>query len=118
MVVLIGNLPKHAAEKELCQLLGLALGTKVRIVKKPARNGVVQRFALVPVDNGNRARRLIELAHGMEWQNYTLIAHEYQHRTGARERRRVDWRSRRWDGLERRLDERRSFSMDSRSLVA
>ncbi|MCO6412893.1 MAG: RNA-binding protein [Thiogranum sp.] len=118
MVVLIGNLPKCAVEKDLCRLFGLTLGTKVRIVKKYAPHGAVQRFALIPVDKESHARRIIASAHGMEWQGHTLIAHEYQHRTGARERRRVDWRSQSWNGLERRLDERRSFAMDSRSLVA
>lgn len=117
MVVLLGNLPKHAAEKDLCRLLGLALRTPVRIVKKLARNGDVQRFALIPADS-NSAGRIVDLFHGMEWRDRILIAHEYQRRTGARERRRLDWRSRRWGDVERRLDERRSFAVDSRSLVA
>ena len=118
MVVLIGNLPKQAAEKDICQLLGVAKGTKLRIVKKPGHNGAVQRFALVPVDNENRARRLVAHAHGMDWCGHVLVAHEYRHRTAANERRRVDWRYRTWNGVERRLDERRSFALNQRSRVA
>ncbi len=118
MVVLIGNLPKQAVEKDLCHLLGVAPGTRIRIVKKPGREAALQRFALVPVDSVSHARRLIEKAHGMEWRGHTLAARIYQHRTGANERRRLDWRNQAWSGEERRAEERRSFAADYRSRVA
>lgn len=118
MVVLVGNLPKRAAEKELCHRLHIPADTRVRIVKKESRSGLVQRFALVPVDGEHHARKLIKRALGMDWQGRKLTAHEYQHRIGANERRRVDWRSQVWSGIERRQLERRSHMQASDSMVA
>jgi hypothetical protein len=118
MVVLVGNLPKQAAEKDLCQMLRIPAGKRVRIIKKSSRSGLVQRFALVPVEGDHQARKLIKRAQGMDWQGQKLIAHEYQHRTGANERRRIDWRSHVWSGIERRQDERRSSVVPADSLVA
>lgn len=108
MVVLIGNLPKLAAERDLCRIFQITAGTPVRIIKKKSRTGLMQRFALVPVEEARSIHKLIKQASGKEWQGQTLIAHEYQHRIGANERRRVDWRTHAWHGVERRLDERRS----------
>lgn len=118
MVVLIGNLPKRAAEKDLCQMLRIPADTRVRIMKKVGRSGLVQRFALVPVDGEHHACKLIKRAQGMDWQGQKLTAHEYQHRIGANERRRVDWRSHVWNATERRQVERRSSMTSSDSLVA
>ncbi|MDT8386922.1 MAG: hypothetical protein RQ736_05370 [Thiogranum sp.] len=108
MVVLIGNLPKLAAERDICRIFQITAGTPVRIIKKKSRSGLMQRFALVPVNEVRSIRKLIKQASGKQWQGRTLIAHEYRHRIGANERRRIDWRTHAWDGVERRLDERRS----------
>lgn len=118
MVILIGNLPKVAAEKDLCGLLRVPADTRIRIMKKQSRSGQVQRFALVPVKREHDAQKVIERAQGKDWKGHALVAHEYQHRIGANERRRVDWRSQAWADVERRIDERRSRMVSADSLVA
>lgn len=107
MVVFIGNLPKQAAEKDLCQLAHIPPGTPLRVIKKAGRDGEVIRFALVPVTGDSYAHRLIKRMQGLQWHGHRLSAHDYQHRTAANERRRVDWRGQTWGQLERRQAERR-----------
>ena len=118
MVVFIGNLPKYAAERDLCRLARLPLRTAVRIVRKTGRSGQMRRYGLVPVPSESQARRLIRRLDGREWLGQKLVAREYQHRIGANERRRVDWRRQDWAGVERRRDERRSRAATLTSLVA
>ena len=118
MVVLIGNLPKYAAEKDLCRLARIPLHTPVRIIRKTGRSGHLQRYALVPVHSQSQATRLITRMQGREWSGQKLVAREYQHRIAANERRRVDWRRQGWAGVERRRDERRNWSARLGSMVA
>jgi len=118
MVVFIGNLPRHAAEKDLCRLAQLALGTPVRIIRKAGRQGQPQRYALIPATVESHSKRIIRRMHGRKWLGATLVAREYQHRTAANERRRVDWRSQRWTGAERRCSERRGRPVALASRVA
>ena len=118
MVVFIGNLPKYAAEKDLCRLARIAIDTPVRIIRKTGRSGQVQRYALVPVHGESRANRLITRVQGREWLGQKLVAREYRHRIAANERRRVDWRRQDWAGAERRRDERRNRTATPTLLVA
>jgi hypothetical protein len=118
MVVFIGNLPKYAAEKDICRLARLPLRTAVRIIRKTGRSGQLQRYGLVPVSSESQARRLITRLHGRECLGQKLVAREYQHRIAANERRRVDWRRQDWSGAERRRDERRNRAVTLTSLVA
>jgi hypothetical protein len=110
MVVFIGNLPKQAAEKDLCHLAGLAAATPVRIFKKSNASGEVHRFALVPVSSEMQARRLVNRMRGFLWYGHKLAARSYRQRTAANEQRRVDWRAQSWTGDERRLHERRNLA--------
>ena len=110
MVVFVGNLPKQAAEKDLCQIARLAPTTPVRIFRKKSRGGDIQRYALIPNGNGKQARRVINRLHGFLWFGHRLVARNYCQRTAANEQRRVDWRSQHWDGVERRQRERRNLA--------
>lgn len=107
MVVFIGNLPKQAVEKDLCQIARVAAAAPVRIFKKTSRCGDVHRFALVPVGNDRQARRLVNRIHGFLWHGHRLVARIYRQRTAASEQRRVDWRTQSWSRDERRMCERR-----------
>jgi len=118
MVVFIGNLPKYAAEKDLCRLAHIALDTPVRIIRKSDRYGRTQRYALIPAQGESRSKRLIRRMQARQWLGATLVAREYQHRTAANERRRIDWRTQPWKGAERRSAERRNGAVPLASLVA
>lgn len=113
MVVFIGNLPKSAVEKELCQIARLGASSGLRIIRKKARSGEMLRYALVPVSNEKRAQRLIERMQGLRWQGHRLSARSYESRVAGNEQRRLDWRARAWFGQERRLSERRGQTLAS-----
>lgn len=108
MVVFVGNLPKTALEKELCQIARLESCAGLRIIRKKARCGDILRYALVPVHNECHARRLIVRLQGLRWNGHCLTARYYEVRVTGNERRRVDWRSLTWEGEERRVTERRT----------
>lgn len=108
MVVFIGNLPRAAVEKELCQIAQLKNCAGLRIFRKPARSGEMLRYALVPVINERHAEKLIARMHGYRWQGHQLSAHNYASRIAGNEQRRLNWRDGRWSAQERRLSERRS----------
>ena len=108
MVVFIGNLPKQAVEKDLCQIARLAAAARVRIFKKKSRSGDVYRFALVPVNNDRQARRLAKRIQGFLWHGHRLVARVYRQRKAVNEQRRVDWRAQSWSRDERRRCERRN----------
>lgn len=108
MVVFVGNLPKTATEKELCQIARLESCAGLRIIRKRVRCGDRLRYALVPVRGERQARRLIERLQGMHWRGHCLTARYYEARVCANERRRLDWRSVVWEGEERRVAERRT----------
>ncbi len=111
MVVFIGNLPKSAVEKDLCQLAHLDARSGLRIIRKNARSGEMLRYALVPVSDAKHAQRLIGRVHGLRWQGHRLSARSYESRVAGNEQRRLDWRTRAWFGQERRLSERRSQAL-------
>lgn len=110
MVVFIGNLPKSAVEKDLCQIARLGTCSGLRIIRKKARSGEMLRYALVPVSDEKYARHLIERMHGFRWQGHKLSARSYESRIAGNEQRRLDWRTRQWQEQERRLSERRGQS--------
>jgi|GEM_PF-1346874 len=118
MVVFIGNLPKTAAEKDLCLIARLDPATPLRIIKKHTRSGEMRRYALIPVTDRKQARRLVKRLHGYHWQGQPLSAHLYQQRIAGNELRRVDWRAQTWIGVERRLTERRNPQAAPTSRVA
>lgn len=118
MVVFIGNLPKFAAEKDLCRLAQLAPDTPVRIVRKTDRHGQRRRYVLVPTRGEGHSKRLIRRLQGRRWLGATLVVREFRHRTAVNERRRVDWRRQPWASPERRCGERRARALSVTSLVA
>jgi len=118
MVVFVGNLPKTAVEKDLCQVARLKQATLLRIIKKPDQAGAMLRYALIPTTDSKQAKRLIEHLQGYNWQGRPLSAHPYQSRITGNERRRVDWRTQPWVGAERRQAERRNRGALPASRVA
>lgn len=112
MVVFMGNFPKTAVEKELCQIARLNTCSGLRITRKKARSGEMLRYALVPVSDERHAQRLIRR------MRQTLSAHSCASRVAGNEQRRLDWRTRQWVAQERRLSERRGQSVAAGLRVA
>ncbi len=111
MNLFIGNLPINATEGDLYQLLNLSRGEgarRLRIFKKPARDGRTSRFGLLYVETTADLRKFLKRARDAILNGQTLSVREYVPRAIGNERRAVNWRERNWTHSERRRTERRS----------
>jgi hypothetical protein len=108
MIVYIGNLPPGFSGSHLAELTHAASGTYHRIIKKQDPNAGVFRYGLIYLKSGCDAEQLIGSLNGFVCQGHTLEVREYQHRAASNERRRLDWRTLPWKGVERRRSERRA----------
>lgn len=111
MNLFIGNLPSKTTEQDLCALLRVSqrdAERRLRIFKKADRAGRTLRFGIMHVANDADMRKLLERSRGVQLQGQHLSVREYVARAAGNERRAVDWRSRPWPHLERRIAERRA----------
>ena len=108
MIVFIGNLSAEISANDLVAVGQLAVGTAVRIYKKQDGNGGLYRYGLVHLDPEEQGRKLIRQLHGISMRGNSLEAREFRYRHVGNERRRLDWRSVPWHGVERRKSERRA----------
>jgi RNA recognition motif-containing protein len=111
MNLFIGNLPSTTTEGDLRALLRLApeqAARRLRIFKRPDRNGHTLRFGLVHAESDADLRRMLDQGRRAELNGQRLNVREFVPRAVGNERRAVDWRSRRWPYAERRQAERRT----------
>ncbi len=113
MIVFIGNLPPVFTNNHLGDLARIVSGTHHRIIKVHDDSGDIQRYGLIYLESGRDARQLINSLNGFDCQGQALEVREYQHRAACNERRRLDWRTIPWNGVERRRGERRSTGSSS-----
>ncbi|WJW75604.1 RNA-binding protein [Thiohalobacter sp. IOR34] len=109
MMLYLGNLPRAASEQRLARLMHLPRGAlnRLRIIKKPGRDGDTIRYGLLYVDSEAEAKRLRVRSRGLQLDGQPVEVREFQKRVASNERRALDWRSRPWPHKERRLRERR-----------
>jgi hypothetical protein len=107
MIVFIGNLPADITANEIVAGARLATGTVVRICKKQDGSGGRYRYGLVHMELEKEGRKLIRRLRKTAMRGNKLKAREFIDRRISNERRRLDWRSVRWHGQERRRGERR-----------
>lgn len=111
MNLFIGNLPINATEVDLCAVLRLSKtdsNRRLRIFKKPARDGRTRRFGLLYLDSGKDLQKLLERNRSAELHGQRLEVREFVPRAVGNERRAVNWRQREWSNPERRFNERRA----------
>lgn len=111
MNLFIGNLPSTATEGDLRAILRLSqteAAHRLRIFKKPGRQGHTLRFGLVHVESDNELRRMLQRNRDAELNGQRLQVREFVPRAAGNERRAVNWRSRPWPHAERRKAERRA----------
>lgn len=94
----------HTGLKNIApRILSLKMG-----VKPVGFSGHVQ-WACLTFPTELEAYRAVKLLKGRELRGHQLTSHLWLERTSANERRRPNWRSIPWNGLERRAIERRTF---------
>lgn len=107
MIVFIGNLPADVTADEIADMTRLATGTVIRIYKKQNGSGGRYRYGLLHMEPEKEGRKLIRRLRKITMRGHKLNAREFIDRRISNERRRLDWRSVRWHGQERRRGERR-----------
>lgn len=70
-------------------------------------NGKIIRYCHVEVPSEQMGKLLIESLNGMRLNGGILEVREYMHRAYSNDRRKLNWRNRPWDKVERRKSERR-----------
>lgn len=107
MIVHIGNLPAALSEADLRRLARVPQALAVNLVRKRDRHGCIYRYALLHARSAREGAKLVRRVNGATCMGRRLVAREYNQRLAGNERRRLDWRTVPWTGMERRLGERR-----------
>lgn len=109
MEIHIGNLPPHATVSDLNNLFGLPENpSQCRVFKKTGRDGRVFHYGLANIRPDAAGIRLIERYRNAQLSGTRLEIREFQPRRIGNERRAQNWRSKYWNGAERRRVERRA----------
>jgi RNA recognition motif-containing protein len=109
MEIHIGNLPPQATVSDLNNLFRLpANPSQCRVFKKQGKDGRVFHYGLAIIRPDAAAQRLIERYRNASLDGKRLEVREFQARRIANERRALNWRTKPWNGGERRKLERRA----------
>lgn len=107
MIVHIGNLPAALSEAGLRRLARAPEAVAVHLTRKHDQHGCAYRYALLHARSAREGAKLIRRMNGATCMGRRLVAREFNQRLAGNERRRLDWRTVPWTGMERRLGERR-----------
>jgi hypothetical protein len=107
VIVHIGNLPAALSEAGLRRLVRAPQALAVQLIHKQDRHGCAYRYALLHARSAREGAKLIRRVNGVTCMGRRLVAREFSQRLSGNERRRLDWRTVPWTGMERRLGERR-----------
>ncbi|MAT65588.1 MAG: hypothetical protein CMN57_08075 [Gammaproteobacteria bacterium] len=109
MMLFIGNLPQSATTARLADALRLGHedAHRLRIIRKPGRDGGMQRYAVLQVRTPAAANRLLGRSNKLRLNGQPLELREFCKRIANNERRALNWRSKPWPHAERRRSERR-----------
>ena len=109
MEIHIGNLPPEATVTDLNHLFRLpANPSQCRVFKKHGRDGRVFHYGLAIIRPDTAGQRLIDRYRNASLSGTRLEVREFHPRRIANERRALDWRTKPWNGTERRKVERRA----------
>ncbi|GMR07438.1 MAG: hypothetical protein BMS9Abin26_0441 [Gammaproteobacteria bacterium] len=110
MDLYIGNISSNTTEIDITQFIcnnaGVRDFNRVNIVQKH-QAGKLNRYAMVGIVSAKQARNAISKINGMALRGERLLVREFCHRTSNNEQRDLNWRTRVWQGDERRMVERR-----------
>lgn len=108
MDVFIGNLSPRTTLIDLALFFkGFASDVRFQIFDKQFEDGSRTRYAVATIEPDKLAEKAIRKLNGAYLQGNTVFLREFLHRSYNNERRAVGWRSKPWQGVERRTSERR-----------
>ena len=107
MEVFVGNLAGSVSLLDLNKLFKDFRHPPIQLVEKKQADGRALRYAVVDFEAPRLAQKAIKKLSGFFLHERSLVLHEFVHRSYTNERRAIDWRTRPWDGPERRRSERR-----------
>lgn len=112
MMLFIGNLPHAATAARLADALRLPRedSQRLRLVRKPGRDGDIRRYAVLHARTPALASRLQGRSGKFRLDGQALVIREFCKRIANNERRAPNWRSRPWPHAERRQTERRAHT--------
>lgn len=102
MEVFVGNLAGNVSLYELNRLFSEFKRPSIDLVEKQRSDGSLLRYAVVDIESPRLAKKAIRKFEGFFLHERSLVLHEFVHRSYINERRALDWRTRAWDGEERR----------------
>lgn len=109
MDVFVGNLPGTITLADMERLMRPFDGkVQVKLEQKQYKEGGVVCFGVCAFSSERLARKAIKKLDGTLLFGRTLSVREYLYRSYSNERRALGWRTRPWDGEERRGGERRN----------
>lgn len=79
-----------------------------KIIEQRSAAGMV-RYGWADIEPDNIAERCIERLNNSFFHGNAIVVREFFHRRSMNERRAIDWRSRPWNGEERRVNHRRQY---------
>jgi hypothetical protein len=111
MYVYVGNLPATTTEKGLSIFARLPMGSRTRIIRKYDVRGAPVHFGLIYSRKDRHAQKIINRLDGTSCRGHALEAREFHHRSPGNDRRTLPGKAS-WGREERRMRDRRTFTMD------
>jgi uncharacterized protein with PIN domain len=108
MKLFVGNFTRKEHLSRLAKYLrryGYHYETQYKQTK--LRTGTKRYFAIVTVTSERQARKLTKRLSNLKDFESPLVIREYKQRSYSNERRALNWRDKEWNGVERRVGERR-----------
>jgi uncharacterized protein with PIN domain len=108
MKLFVGNFTRKEHLSKLAKHLrryGYHYETRYKKVK--LKTGQRRYYAIVTVESERQAKKLTKRLSAVREFDSPLVVREYKQRSYSNERRALNWRDKPWDGVERRISERR-----------
>ncbi len=113
MDIFIGNLPAKEYQSDIANLLkDFAKGpqTQMNLAIQKHKDGY---YCVANIGDDRKAKKFIRKYNLKSPYGHQLMVREFIHRSYGNERRDIGWRQKRWQGIEKRQFERRSFKVAS-----
>ncbi len=109
MELFVGDLPRKVSATEIAVALKhYALRVEIHVMEKTHHQLKKPiHFALINVESEKLGNKIIQWLGNQTISGQPLVAREFVHRSYANERRALNWRQIPWEGVERRVSERR-----------
>lgn len=115
MDVFVGNLTSRVNEKELQRFFKGYDKQATFQVSKLIYNASTLYYGIVGIESDKIALKAIKKLNHKVLDGRHVMLREFQYRAGNNDRRALNWRSRVWESIERRANERRQKSKKSES---